>query len=257
MKNEQGRTGQGEVNGRIALARVSVEARLKVLRQSRRGSMFDAPEIAALSSSCALLGVTLLAYFLMLAPARARLEAQQSEVQKSQKRLQNSNATNARGAEATVADVINSVQTFEATHLAQRSEGRTAVIKELNELIRRNGLRTTAVMTFTTLDVLAPNASAGTRATTSNTKQSAFPGTDISFTVEGQYPRLRRLVRDIEASRQFVVINGVELEGVTESSAERTAAERDALVSLRVDLTAYFQRSGAANTGASPVGEAN
>ncbi|MBA3439814.1 MAG: hypothetical protein H0T92_08095, partial [Pyrinomonadaceae bacterium] len=215
MKNESGKTDKGETSGWMAHARSALQTRLGVLRQSRRGRMFDAPEMLAMAASFALLGVAILAYFSLLAPARARLDNQQRELQQVQKRLRNSTAANAGGAQVTAADIINSVQNFEADHLTLQSEGRTAVIRELNELIRRNGLRPTAVMSFTPLDPLQlSSASAGMRAT-GNTKQSVFPGTGIGLTVEGQYPNLRRFIRDIEVGRQFVVINGVELEGVT------------------------------------------
>ena len=103
--------------------------------------------------------------------------------------------------------------------------------------------------------------------------QSVFPGIGVTLTVEGTYPSLRRFIRDIEADRQFVVINTVELEGVTDSnSAHQTTPQmvqppavapetpgaqpqvqpqiqspsRGALVSLRLDMAAYFRRASAA-----------
>jgi hypothetical protein len=69
---------------------------------------------------------------------------------------------------------------------------------------------------------------------------------------------VRRFVRDIEASRQFVIINTIELEGVTDSAqrdsapaegAASTTAPQSSSVSLRLDLAAYFRRE-ASNTGA-------
>lgn len=255
MKNEPEKTGRSEAGGRAARSRTALQARLSALRRSRRGSMFDAPEMLAVAASFALLGVAVLAYFSLLAPARARLETQRRELRQAQTRLRNSTAANADGTQVTVADVINSVQNFEANHLALQSESRTAIIKELNELIRRNGLRPTAVMSFTSLDVLQLSSDAAGVRATGNTKQSVFPGTGISLTVEGQYPNLRRFIRDIEAGRQFIVINGVELEGVTESSEQR-AAERGSLVSLRVDLAAYFRRN-ASSVGGAPAAATN
>jgi Type II secretion system (T2SS), protein M subtype b len=99
--------------------------------------------------------------------------------------------------------------------------------------------------------------------------QSVFPGIGVTLTVEGTYPNLRRFIRDIEADRQFVVIDTVELEGVTDSSASEAPApvpvpgaetgiptqprtpSRNALVSLRLDMAAYFRR--AATTAAAPA----
>ena len=91
----------------------------------------------------------------------------------------------------------------------------------------------------------------------------------MSVTVEGPYQSVRHFVRDIEMSRQFLIINAVELEGVTQSgtatpetSIVRTPAPvrggraavplkvpppaggRGTLVSLRLDLATYFRRAG-------------
>src|SRR5262249_44349074 len=102
--------------------------------------------------------------------------------------------------------------------------------------------------------------------------QSIYPGIAVSVTVEGWYPNIRHFIRDIEMSRQFLIINAVELEGVKQSSATQeplsaapptqpkttknpkgtTSSEtpavpeisggRGGLVSLRLDLATYFQR---------------
>ena len=83
--------------------------------------------------------------------------------------------------------------------------------------------------------------------------QSVFPGIGVSVTVEGQYKNLRRFVRDIEASNQFIVVNAVELQSVTDTGSAPsltpegvpTAAPqgRNTLVSLRLDMAAYFRRA--------------
>ncbi|MCA1815159.1 MAG: hypothetical protein LC746_01895, partial [Acidobacteria bacterium] len=66
--------------------------------------------------------------------------------------------------------------------------------------------------------------------------------TDISLTIEGTYANLRRFIRDVETSRRFIVINGVQLESLNETGTDAAAA-RGALVSLRLDMTAYFRRN--------------
>src|SRR5437667_12646314 len=95
----------------------------------------------------------------------------------------------------------------------------------------------------------------------SNAKwQTIYPGVAVTVTVEGPYQNVRHFVRDIETSRQFLIINAVELERVTQSgsieelptvqpSRTTTGATRPAsgggktaLVSLRLDMATYFQR---------------
>ena len=42
--------------------------------------------------------------------------------------------------------------------------------------------------------------------------QSIFPGVYVTTTIEGSYQNLRRFIREIETSEQFIVISAVELE---------------------------------------------
>jgi Tfp pilus assembly protein PilO len=110
---------------------------------------------------------------------------------------------------------------------------------QLNETMRKHTLRNTAGPVYTALDQLVPGASATAAAKSGNARwQSLYPGIGIAVTVEGPYANLRRFLREIEGSRQFIVINAIELEGVTEGDAVTGAA----LVSLRLDMATYFQR---------------
>jgi Tfp pilus assembly protein PilO len=116
--------------------------------------------------------------------------------------------------------------------------------EELNQLIRKNGLRNTAGPSYTILEP-AGSKSNGTRS--ASTKwQSVYPGIAISLTVEGAYQNLRRFIHDIEASRQFLIINEIELERATENSSaavSEAGATPRSLVNLRLQMATYFQRS--------------
>jgi hypothetical protein len=96
--------------------------------------------------------------------------------------------------------------------------------------------------------------------------QSIYPGIAVSVTVEGPYQNVRHFVRDIETSRQFLIINAVELESLTQSGASQEspaariapapgrtgkpappaiaapAGGRGTMVSLRLYMATYFQR---------------
>ena len=85
-----------------------------------------------------------------------------------------------------------------------------------------------------------------------NTKwQSIYPGIAISVTVEGAYQNLRRFIRDLETTKQFIIINSVELERSNETNyspatqGEPTSGARGALISLRLEMTTYFKRASA------------
>ena len=138
----------------------------------------------------------------------------------------------------------------------------------LNNLIKSNGLRNTAGPSYSPLDPVGTKSQAQPTITAekqSNAKwQSIYPGIAVSVTVEGPYQNVRHFVRDIEVSRQFLIINAVELERVTQSGAtpdqpltsplappsgprgstptRPPAGTSGTLVSLRLDLATYFQR---------------
>ncbi|HYO92049.1 MAG TPA: GspMb/PilO family protein, partial [Pyrinomonadaceae bacterium] len=120
--------------------------------------------------------------------------------------------------------------------------------------------RTTGGIKYSSLDPLSEQTGTSPQSTrTGSAKwQSIYPGLGVSLTVEGPYSNVRRFVRDIEASRQFVVINAVELEGAndaaartaipTEGGAPGTTAPPSSIVSLRLEMAAYFRRN-ASNAG--------
>ncbi len=238
------------------------QGRFERLRGPRqRSRLLGLPEIIALSAAAVLLLTAVASYFLLLAPARVRLRERQEERRRLEAQLRNSTEGVRRdeNTQVTVDEILSSLEVFEARHLASsRSEGSTALIEELNRLIRNNNLRITTSVPFTQFDEVVPGTSAQPRAATTtagNTAalQNIFPGVGISLTVEGGYANMRRFIRDVEAGRQFIVINTVELEGVTDANALRAADGPDnipaparSLVSLRLDLAAYYRRTSVA-----------
>jgi len=147
--------------------------------------------------------------------------------------------------QTTVTKITESLEGFQNNRLSSAGQGRMSLYAELNQLIRKNSLRNTSGPSYTPLaSSTVKQNSTGTRS--ASTKwQSVYPGIAVSLTVEGQYQNLRRFIRDLEVSRQFIIINAIELERATETnsvlSAESSASARNSLVSLRLDMATYFQ----------------
>jgi Tfp pilus assembly protein PilO len=233
-----------------------VRTRVRKLLHSRQRSMLGIPEIVGLAASAVMLLAVVFAYFYFLIPANSRLKGLTNERARLQQTLRESkvNVDTSKDKQATIEQINQSLADFENQRLAQRNEGRMALYDELNNLIRRNSLRNTSGPTYVTLEALGANAksSASNATRAANAKwQSVFPGIGVSVTVEGQYQNLRRFVRDIEASNQFIVISAVELQGVTDGSGPGLTPEglpapaRPTLVSLRLDMATYFRREAA------------
>src|SRR5205085_2829684 len=137
-----------------------------------------------------------------------------------------------------------------------------------------NNLRNTSGPAYTYLEAKGESQNQGPRL--GNSKwQSLYPGISVTVTVEGQYANLRRFVRDIESSSQFIIINAIELERAGEEGPLVTTAPvpvapsianpavprpnaqgidatpvapRSNLVSLKVDMVAYYRREGSNET---------
>lgn len=246
--------------------REQMRIRVEHLRQSRQRSLLGLPELAGLAASALMLLAVIIAYLFFLRPAYARLDAVQlkrEDTYKQLRKIQEDLNVNA-GKQVTVNEVTQSVLDFEANRLASRGTGRITLLETLNKLIRGNGLRNTSGPNYTALDPLAANATQSNSTRTGNAKwQSLYPGLGINLTVEGLYPNLRRFVREIETGNQFVIINSVELEKATDSAAAAAAmsgegakpAPRGSLVSLHMDMAAYFRREDTAETDVVPTTE--
>ncbi len=262
------------MQNRALAGRQPIRVRFDQLKRAPGLRVIGVPELIGLSVAALLALITIFAYFYFLAPANSRLTSAQLERERLQGQVRASqlNVNEGETARETINKIDASLKDFEGNWLSAPGAGRMSLYAELNDLIRSNGLRNTSGPSYTPLEPLGTKAQVQPTASAqqqSNAKwQSIYPGISVSVTVEGPYQGVRHFVRDIEMSRQFLIINAVELEGVTQSSAVqetsivrtptptrggRTAmpivtkpsTPRGTLVSLRLDLATYFQLGGA------------
>jgi len=230
-------------------------SRVSEFLASRRGKMFGVAEVVALAGSCFVLALVLLSYLYFLIPARARLASLNTDLKQTQTNLQTlGNVFNKdQNTKQVVDKTTSSLNKFETEHLMRAEEGRMDSFRELNELMVKNNLKNTSGPTYTPLDPAGTKSNSGKTVMTK--WQSFYPGTAVMVTVEGEYQNVRRFIRDIERSRQFVVINEVELQRASQNNAPASAEEggagsgtRGSLVTLQLSMATYFQRPGAANS---------
>ena len=254
------------------MRREGVGARLGRLRGARRRSIVGIPELVGLAVAGLLLFAALFSYFYLLLPQQSRLNDLQAQRSRLQGELRQTDESLRSGedTQTSVDRILQSLNEFETRHLVSREQADTAIIAELNSLIRRNNLRLTTAASFTQFEAVAPGATAQQQQRAQQSAggvrplQTVFPGVGVSMTVEGAYPNLRRFLRDVEADRRFLVVNTVELEGVSDSKSARASeaatlaapglpaepppdarAAGPVLVSLRLNMAAYFRRPGA------------
>lgn len=251
--------GEAKTKSESANARVTqYKARVSDFAESRRGKMFGIAEVAALAGSCFILALVLLSYLYFVIPARSRVASLNTDMKQLQTNLQTLAGVvkNEQNTTQTVQEIATSLNKFETDFLPRQDVGRMELYEELNQLIIKNGVRNTSGPTYTALDPEGTKTAGGK--TLATRWQSFYPGVVVMVTVEGQYESVRRFIRDVERSRQFVVINEVELQRARDSNAplsaegEASAAEqpapaagsgsRGSLVSLQLSMATYFQR---------------
>jgi Tfp pilus assembly protein PilO len=232
------------------VGREKMRARVKLLRDSRKYSMLGAPELVGLAASGIILLAVVISYFYFLTPAQARLKSIQNEYDRLRTRISAAQQGVDQNAspQATVDEINQSLEKFESGALLVRSQGRLNLYANLNEMLRRHKLRNTAGPVYSPLEPLGGPGAPSTAAQAGNARwQSLYPGISISVTVEGPYADLSRFLSEVESSRHFIVINAVEFEGVSDANSQGGAT----LVSLRLEMSTYFQREGA-STDATP-----
>jgi Tfp pilus assembly protein PilO len=236
------------------------------------------PEVIGLAGAAVLAIIVVFAYLYFYLPANAHLKSVEMELKTLRGQQQASGTALQEGisTKESVDRIHASIDRFETNWLPMPGSGRLTLYTVLNNLIKSNGLRNTAGPSYSPLEVLGTKTGVQPTVTAekqSNAKwQSIYPGIAVTVTVEGAYPSIRHFVRDIESSRQFLIINAIELEGVrseatqdhppappvqsrnpknlrnvgAESSAPaEVAGGRGGMVSLRLELATYFQRPDA------------
>jgi Tfp pilus assembly protein PilO len=222
-----------------------VREQLFLFKASRQKKMLRVEEIIGIAASSLLLLLALFSYFYFYSPSLTEYEEAQLERNKLQKSLREAQSSDTNMSEQeSVTHIRESMTKFETDNLPVRSEGRITVIETLNDLIRQNGLRVATGISFAPLDALSTEeGQPQQKRNLANEKLlSVYPGVGVNLTVEGSYPRLRKFVTDLEQSKHFVVIDAIELEGVSGAARAPGESAGETTVSLRLTLAAYFRR---------------
>jgi Tfp pilus assembly protein PilO len=180
------------------------------------GGMWGPAEIATVGLGLlAILSVVVLYVFFVL-PAQKELEANKAKRNQLEQELISSRDRygSITDTESHIVKLINSVDDFEGRILRFDAIGKPALYQRLNGLIAAYGLVNTTGPDYAPLEINA-RSNNGQQADQESGRakfQSIFPGVYVTTTVEGSYQNLRRFIREIETSDQFIVISAIELE---------------------------------------------
>lgn len=179
------------------------------------GGMWGNVEIATVGVGMMAILATILLFVFVVLPAKKELEKNRAERDRLERGMitAKSRYGSIETTEKQVAKLVESVTDFESRFLPIASNGRTALYQRINGLIGGYGLVNTSGPDYAPLEIADQRASKDADETSGKAKfQSIFPGVYVTMTVEGSYQSLRRFIREVETSNQFVVISAVELE---------------------------------------------
>ncbi|HEY0659013.1 MAG TPA: hypothetical protein VGD05_11095 [Pyrinomonadaceae bacterium] len=190
--------------------------------------MWGQTEIATVGvGMLAILTVILLFIFLVL-PAKKELEQNRAERDRLERELTTARDRygNITTTEERVARLVSSVNDFETRFLPIATNGRTALYQRINGLISAYGLVNASGPDYAPLEIADGGNNQSSEQESGRAKfQSIFPGVYVTMTVEGSYQNLRRFIREIETSDQFVVVSAVELEPSDTEEKENTTTQ--------------------------------
>lgn len=236
------------------------------LKQKVYSGMWGPFEIGIVSLAALFLLLSGLFYLLVVVPANSELAADRAKrddldvkLRDAQKKYGSIDDT-----QSEVTKLVNSAEDFEVRFLKDQSVGASAIYQRLNVLINAYGLRNTAGPDYEPLLLGERKGNDDGEKSGRDKFRSLFPGIYITATVEGPYPNLRRFLKELETSKEFMAVTAIELEPSDEEQAEEKTTTREVLdenkqkvqkqfrlgktrgnrVNLRIEMAAYFRRPG-------------
>lgn len=189
------------------------------------GGMWGAPEITAVGLGLLMILAAILFFALFVLPKQREFENSRAKRDRleQEKKLAEQKYGDITNTETQVAKLIASVDDFETRFLKPSSISQPAVYQQINGLIAAYGLVNTTGPDYSPLEIIERGKSQQQERERGKAKfQSLFPGDYVSVTVEGSYQNLRRFIRGLETSNQFIVIAAVELEGAENKERKET-----------------------------------
>ena len=192
------------------------------------GGMWGPMEIAAFGVSMIVFLGVLGFYLFFVAPSSRKVEEMRAERDRLEQELISARSKygDITSTETQVSRLVTSVSDFESTYLPIAANGQTALYQRLNGLIAAYSLTNTNGPNYAPLELNEGQNGEQAEQERGRAKfKSIFPGVYVTMSVEGSYQNLRRFIRDIETSNEFVIISSVELEPTETKKQQRDPSQ--------------------------------
>lgn len=200
--------------------------------------MWGKAEIATVAMALLAILTSVLLFVFLVLPEQKKLEANLEKRNQLERELKTAQGKygDITDTETQVAKLTESVVDFETRFLRPVSNGRIELYQKLNGLISAYGLVNTSGPNYEPLEIVDAQNLLKPDESGRGKFQSLFPGDYIAVTVEGSYQNLRRFIREIETSGQFMMVTAVEFEPAeTNKSNSQTAQNSPTVNSVKVN----------------------
>jgi Tfp pilus assembly protein PilO len=194
---------------------IDKEPRIDIVPKNRPrkvyAGMWGPAEIATVGMAMLAILAVIVLYTFFVLPSQKELTDNKAKRDRLQKDLNSAKEKygSITTTEEQVAKLVNSVDDFEGRVLRFDAIGKPALYQRLNGLIAAYSLVNTTGPLYAPLETMGQQ----TQEDKGKSKfQSIFPGVYVTTTLEGSYQNLRRFIREVETSNEFIVITAVELE---------------------------------------------
>jgi len=207
-------------------------------------------EMVAAGLALGLVLLIIMYYFLSLAPVLDQLKTVEKAAADQITVIANQPppAQGVRSQKEQIELAKNSLADFEGSYLKPMAQGRIDLINEINQLAKADNLRLgSGIEMHGMYRASTPEADSQP----SKKKKDAealdvFPRVQFHFVVRGEYKDLRKFLRDLEGSKQYLVVDSVNLSNSEQKQGRGSKAAAAQVVpasglSLTISMNGYFR----------------
>jgi hypothetical protein len=208
-------------------------------------------EMIAAGIGLGLIVLVILYYFLSLAPVDERLKSVEKDAAEQSNIIKPTSTPASKtgpSQKEQIQEAKNSLSEFEGSSLKPMEQGRIDLINEINQLAKADKLRLgSGIEMHATYRAagLSDSEAQGSKKKKDSDSLDVFPRVQFHFVVRGEYPDLRKFLRDLESSKQYVVVDSVNLSNSEQKQGRgsKAAAQMAPVsgLSLTVAMDSYFR----------------
>jgi len=234
---------------------VQVRDRLRLERVSGKrvsfGAGVDKTEVAAAALTAVLVITTVLYYFLSLGPLRGRLADARAKEAAQTKVIGGGTSQPPPSKGTSPKEQIElakgSLDEFKEHWLKPVAGGRIEIINEINELVAADKVHLGGGIDMHLAKKLAAEGGESGGSQSGRPKKTdlldIYPKTEFRFSVIGRYDDVRKFLKDLQGSKNFLIIDSIGLADVEgkQGGGRRAAVIGAGGIQLTTTVTAYFR----------------